>query len=109
MSWSNSCSPRRVRIVTSLAPVAALSAALAACMAGPNYVAPAAPKSTTYTVDPLTNLRGSPSKLDSAIAGPGEWWSLLDSTRLDATIRQALRANRSLEGARRTLDRARDL
>ena len=78
-------------------------------MAGPNYVAPAAPKSTTYTVDPLTNLRGSPSNLDSAIAGPGEWWSLLDSPRLDATIRQALRANRSLEAARSTLAEARAL
>jgi NodT family efflux transporter outer membrane factor (OMF) lipoprotein len=109
MSWSTNCPPRRVRRVSSLAPVAALSAGLVACMAGPNYIAPAAPKSTTYTVDPLTNLRGSPTKLDSAIAGPGDWWSLLDSPRLDATIRQALRANRNLEAARSTLTEARAL
>src|SRR5450631_3671231 len=87
-------------------PVAVLAAGLAGCVAGPNFVAPPAPSDASYTADALPNLAASNTKLDSTLAQPEQWWALLDSPRLDATIRQALAANRSLDAARSTLAEA---
>jgi NodT family efflux transporter outer membrane factor (OMF) lipoprotein len=99
----------RARIASTLAPAAVLSANLAACVAGANFVAPVAPTAANYTADPLPNLAGSDSTLDSALAAPAQWWALLNAPRLDATIRQALAANRNLDAARSTLAQARSL
>src|ERR1700693_5056804 len=94
---------RAARTASTLAPAAVLSANLAACVAGANFVAPVAPTAANYTADPLPNLAGSDSTLDSALAAPAQWWALLNAPRLDATIRQALAANRNLDAARSTL------
>ena len=105
-------SPRaRCRVV--LLPVAAtlllLGAGLAACVAGPNFAAPAAPNSARYTPEPLPNLAVGELTLDSALAAPSQWWALLESPRLDRTIREALAANRSLDAARSSLAQAQAL
>ena len=81
-------------------------ASLAGCVAGPNFVAPAAPGAASYSADALPNLAAADITPDSALAAPGEWWSLLNSERLDGTIRQALAANRNLVAARATLAEA---
>jgi NodT family efflux transporter outer membrane factor (OMF) lipoprotein len=108
MPRSNKRAARAARIGRALLPVAALSAGLAACVAGPNFAAPPAPASSSYSADALPNL-GSDAVFDSTLAQPAQWWLLLESPRLDITIRQALAANRSLDAARSTLAEARSL
>src|SRR5450631_1578892 len=98
---------RIAHIARAVLPMAALAASLAACVAGPNFVAPAAPAAGRYSADPLPNLAGSDSTPDSALAAPAQWWALLNAPRLDSTIREALAANRSLEAARGALAEAR--
>jgi len=83
-----------------------LAALLAGCVAGPNYVAPAAPTAASYSADALPNLAAGDMLPDVALAAPAQWWTLLDSPRLDSTIRAALAANRNLEAARTTLAQA---
>jgi NodT family efflux transporter outer membrane factor (OMF) lipoprotein len=95
--------------VAALLPLAVLAAGLAACVAGPDFAAPAAPKSARYTADPLPNLAASDTTLDSALAAPAQWWALLESPRLDSTIRDALAANRGLDAARASLAQAQAL
>jgi NodT family efflux transporter outer membrane factor (OMF) lipoprotein len=77
--------------------VGALAAALAGCVAGPNFVAPPAPTASSYTAD---------TTIDATLPEPDRWWALLNSPRLDSAIREALAANRSLDGARATLAEA---
>jgi len=77
--------------------VGALAAALAGCVAGPNFVAPPAPMASSYTAD---------TTIDATLPEPDRWWALLNSPRLDSAIREALAANRSLDGARATLAEA---
>src|ERR1700722_7129215 len=85
---------------------AASVAVLAGCVSGPNFVAPAAPSAAGYSADALPNLAAVDIKPDGSLALPGEWWALLNSERLDSTIRQALAANHSLAAARATLAEA---
>ena len=77
--------------------VGALAAALAGCVAGPNFVAPPAPTASSYTAD---------TTIDATLPEPDRWWALLNSPQLDSAIREALAANRSLDGARATLAEA---
>lgn len=86
-----------------------VTAALAGCVAGPDFLAPAAPKTNTYTTAPLERLHSSGTQLDTAASEPAQWWSLLNSPQLDQTIRRALQANRTLEAARDTLAQAQAL
>lgn len=90
------------------------SAALAAltvggCAVGPNFVAPAAPQTRQYTAATLSNLVSGRQQFDSSLPLPAQWWSLLGSASLDATIQQALAANRTLAAARSSLAEAREL
>src|ERR1700689_3956651 len=84
----------------------AAAAALSGCVSGPNFVAPAAPSAAGYSADALPNLAAADITPDSTLAPAGEWWALLNSERLDSTIRQALSANHSLAAARATLAEA---
>src|ERR1700722_10086108 len=80
--------------------VAALTAAFAGCVAGPNFVAPPAPTASSYTAD---------SMIDASLPEPDRWWAPLNSPRLDSAIAQALAANHSLDAARATLAEAQAL
>src|ERR1700676_2761916 len=100
---SNNCAAGVARIARLVGPVAVLSSSLAACVAGPSFVAPAAPVAASYTADPLPDLAASDSTPDSAVVEPAQWWALLNAPRLDSTIREALGANRTLQAARSTL------
>lgn len=84
-------------------------AALTGCVAGPNFTAPSAPRTSNFTASPLDALTHAGTQLDSSATEPGQWWSLLESPQLDATIRQGLKANHTLESARSTLAQARAL
>src|SRR5271170_6248544 len=75
-----------------LAPAPAM---LAGCAVGPNYHAPAAPKTPGFTPDPLpsateaTAVRGGEAQRFAVGRDlPGQWWTLFGSEELDALIAQ---------------------
>ncbi len=80
--------------------VAGFAAALAGCVAGPNFVAPPPPTASSYSAD---------TTIDATLPEPDRWWAPLNSPRLDSAIAEALAANRSLDAARATLAEAQEL
>ncbi len=134
MSWPSNqdCRPAgRVALGRAACMAVALALGLAGCVAGPNFVPPAAPNVPRYTATPLTELGKAASAaptsastpaaaaaaavspaalgLDSSVPTPAQWWSLLDSPRLDATIQTALADNRDLVATRARLAQAQQL
>ena len=93
------------RTLISRGSAAILLLALGACAAvGPNFTPPAAPTASTYAQAGDKPTPGA--DLGGRIAG--DWWALLASPEIDATVRQAMAGNRDLETARASLDQARD-
>lgn len=84
---------------------AVLAAGLAGCVAGPDFVRPAAPGETRYTAGatPLAGAGGGAQHITPGKAVPARWWRQLGSPALDAVMRRALAANQSLAAARATL------
>ncbi len=81
-----------MRAALALAP-----ALLAGCAVGPNYQAPAAPKTQGFTSDPLPSATeatavsgGEAQRFAVGSELPGQWWTLFGSQELDALIAQAL-------------------
>jgi len=97
--------PRRASTLT-LGTVALL---LAACAAGPDFSAPAAPKATAYTNEPLTDLAASGTALLKGQTPPVQWWTLFSAPRLNETVRLALRGNRDLAAAQENLAQAAEI
>jgi NodT family efflux transporter outer membrane factor (OMF) lipoprotein len=85
---------------------ALLTAALCACVTGPNFVAPADSSPGRYTSAPLPHL-DSPEQAAPDPSSP--WWLALNCAPLDATIREALARNRDLVAARATLAQMQEL
>jgi NodT family efflux transporter outer membrane factor (OMF) lipoprotein len=79
----------------------ALTALVSACQVGPNYHAPTLPAGAAA---PLVSLASGQESADPA---PDAWWHLYDDSRLDALVREALQANRSLAAADANLAAAR--
>jgi NodT family efflux transporter outer membrane factor (OMF) lipoprotein len=75
--------------------------ALAACRVGPNYHAPALPAGA---LEPLASLD---TAAETAAAPPDAWWRLYSDPRLDALVKTALQANRTLAAADANLSAAR--
>lgn len=110
MSWSNE--PPAARAAVALAATLAAALTLEGCVAGPNFAPPAPPATRQYTPEPLQDLsKPAPValQLDTALPLPARWWSLLDTPRLDATIRAALSGNRDLAAARARLAEAQEM
>jgi len=70
-----------------------IGAALAACRVGPDYQAPEPPP---HAEAPLVSLDAA---AESPAPPPDDWWRLYEDPRLDALVREALQANRSLIAA----------
>jgi NodT family efflux transporter outer membrane factor (OMF) lipoprotein len=68
-------------------------ASLAACRVGPNYHTPTLP---TGTEAPLASLN---SAAETPALPPDAWWRLYEDSRLDALVKEALQANRTLAAA----------
>jgi NodT family efflux transporter outer membrane factor (OMF) lipoprotein len=88
---------------------------LAGCAVGPEFHAPAPPATTHYTPgaqpDVTTDAPVSAGAAQTFVTDrdiPADWWSLFQSEPLDGLVRQALRDNPTLEGARAALRAARN-
>jgi NodT family efflux transporter outer membrane factor (OMF) lipoprotein len=80
---------------------------LGACAAvGPNFQAPAAPRTQGYAMagDPAPNG----PRIGEGVEGAGDWWRAFGSPDLDRTIAQALTDSPTLAEADATLAQARD-
>ncbi len=103
--WSSN----RLRARWVLAVAGALGLALAGCMSGPNFTPPPATTDTAYTKAPLPELSKGELTVANSLPMPQQWWTLLDSPRLDNAIRAALAGNRDLTAARARLAQAHEL
>jgi NodT family efflux transporter outer membrane factor (OMF) lipoprotein len=87
----------------------AVSLALTACVAGPNFRSPTPPATQRYTTEPLPSLTLPGENGAAGAAVPQLWWSLFQSPRLDETVRTAIAGNRNLQAAQATLKQADEL
>jgi NodT family efflux transporter outer membrane factor (OMF) lipoprotein len=82
-------------------------ALLAGCMVGPDFEKPAAPASKHYDVQAERALAGNSAQhIDFDKKIDGDWWSSLDSTKLDQVMHKAIDGNLGLEAADATIAQA---
>jgi NodT family efflux transporter outer membrane factor (OMF) lipoprotein len=93
----------KTRLLTAVGAAALLSACAAV---GPNFQAPAAPKTSGYAMagDPASKAPALGAHADSS----GDWWAGFGSADLDRTIKQALTDSPTLAVADATLEQARE-
>lgn len=87
---------------------------LAGCVVGPDFKAPLAPSSATYTSVPLptpANPGGGEiqQRFSSDDHAPTDWWARFGSTDLDGLARAAVANNQTLAAARAKLAEAREV
>jgi NodT family efflux transporter outer membrane factor (OMF) lipoprotein len=83
---------------------------LTACAVGPDFKPPAAPDATAFTKSSLPDATesadiagGEAQRFMPGMDIPGDWWRLFHSDDLDALVRDALKANPTLEAAQNAL------
>ncbi len=90
----------------SLLAAAGVASLLTACAAvGPNFTAPAAPRTPGYAM--AGDTASTVPAIGQSAEGAGAWWTALGSADLDRTIRQALSDSPTLAAADATLEQAR--
>ncbi len=91
------------------------SIALAGCMVGPDFHAPAGPQTTRYTETPLpaktitANTASSQGKAQYFLRGgqvPQDWWTMFRSKPLNKLICEGLANNANLQAAKAALRQA---
>jgi NodT family efflux transporter outer membrane factor (OMF) lipoprotein len=100
-------------------PAFALALAIASCIGasctvGPDFVRPQPRPTTDYRSDPRdSNAEPVPEALaQHAVVGQAitvDWWTLFQCDELNSLVAQAIEGNQTLEAARATLARAREL
>src|ERR1700678_2300190 len=92
----------------------AMAALLAGCAVGPNFKTPEAPHSTGFTAAGQIAAATTTAPLPGGEAQhfvdgldiPGQWWTLFQSTDLNALIERALKHSPTLEAAQAALRQA---
>lgn len=89
--------------------------ALSGCAVGPDYHAPEAPNTKSYTAGTLpgetTATSGTGGAVQRFVSGqeiPAQWWTLFHSEPLDQLIRQALQDSPTLASTQATLREAQE-
>ena len=92
------------------APMLAYSLVLAGCAVGPDFKRPDAPAVQGYSKQPMPSKTasantqgGDEQQFVSNMDIPAQWWTLFQSTPLNAVIEQALKANPDLQSAQAAL------
>jgi NodT family efflux transporter outer membrane factor (OMF) lipoprotein len=88
-----------------------MSASLAGCAVGPDFVAPSRPLETNYLMGQASTvstraLGDTTQQVHLGGALEADWWTRLRSPELDRTVTLALGSNRTLEVARANLSKA---
>ena len=89
--------------------VAMLAFALAGCAAGPDFKAPAPPRTNGYLLHApgatvaADAAAGDAQKFEVGADIPGDWWTLFHSPALSALVAQALKNNHDLKAAQAAL------
>ena len=95
--------------------VVALSAALSACAAGPNFKRPAPPDAPGYgsashsQTTATESVDGAAQRFVADMDIPSQWWSVFRSPNLDRLVAQALTANPNVGAAQAALRQAHEL
>jgi NodT family efflux transporter outer membrane factor (OMF) lipoprotein len=97
------------------AAIAASGALLAACAAGPDYRAPAAPTASVYTEKPQPGrtetasvVGGEAQRFEPGAEISAEWWKLFGSQALDKLMQTAIAGHPTLAAAQATLRQAQE-
>jgi len=97
------------------AVVSIAAAVLAGCAVGPDFRAPAPPKTDTYTTPTLPAetatapvAGGGPQRFVAGRDIPAQWWTLFHSEALDRLIRQSLADSPTLAAAQAALRQAQE-
>jgi NodT family efflux transporter outer membrane factor (OMF) lipoprotein len=88
-----------------------MSAGLAGCTVGPDFVAPSQPRETNYVMGQAATVSTQASGATTQQIHLGgvldeDWWTRLRSPELDRTVTLSLSSNRTLEVARANLSKA---
>jgi NodT family efflux transporter outer membrane factor (OMF) lipoprotein len=98
--------PQRAALAVSL------TALLAGCTVGPDFVPPDAPKQQAYTAETVDLPKAAGNEAEQRLALgqkiSGGWWQLFRSPQLDGVLQRALTDNQNLAAAKATLAQARD-
>ena len=93
--------------------VVALSALIAGCAVGPNFIQPAAPAVQTYLPEPLPQQTesapghgGDAQRFVEGMEVPARWWAVFQSPDLNALVEEAFRNNPTIRGAQAALREA---
>ena len=109
-------SARRLRALPLACALATgLATLVTGCAVGPNYHAPAAPKTQAYTPDALpsateaTDVKGGePQRFAFGSDLPGQWWTLFGSHELNQLIERALKQYPDMTAQQAALRAARE-
>jgi NodT family efflux transporter outer membrane factor (OMF) lipoprotein len=108
------CCPR-YRATRVIFMAAAMSLSITGCAVGPDFHRPAAPDIKGYAPQPLVKQTAAADTSDGQaqqfVEGqdiPAQWWTLFHSEPLNRLLKQALKANPSLEAAQAALRQAQE-
>jgi NodT family efflux transporter outer membrane factor (OMF) lipoprotein len=103
-----------VTVAVTTVAVTTVAVTVAGCAVGPNFKAPAAPRTAGFApagaLSPTTAAAplpgGDAQKFVDGLDIPGQWWTLFRSDELNALIERALANNPTLESAQAALRQA---
>ena len=75
---------------------------MSACTVGPDFSRPEPPAESRYTNDPMTRTVTAEGQAQHFLSGsevPHDWWRLFKSEPLNATVRQSISHNLTLQAA----------
>ncbi len=105
----------RIFCLVDLVVATIINLSLISCAVGPNYRAPEAPSTISYTATALPaetqsapGLAGAAQRFAPGEDIPAQWWTLFHSPALDQLIKQALSDNPTLAAAQATLRQAQE-
>ena len=84
---------------------------MSACTVGPDFSRPEPPAESRYTNDPMTRTVTAEGQAQHFLSGsevPHDWWRLFKSEPLNATVRQSISHNLTLQAAEASLRQSQD-
>lgn len=106
MSPLNDRNPKSHLLMNRLFKMTLIASLLAGCAVGPDYKRPDTQTASNYTSESLDHLGNGQQRLIAGQSLAADWWTLFDSSELNATMQQALAGNRNLVAAQASVAEA---